>query len=183
MAEESKFVEVAHATAEEILRPPLSVRRHAALLYEVTVDNNLSLTVDPKQPVRGDSAFQTDLCIFEAKSDSVVIPRVVLEFKAGITTHDVLTYSAKARKHKQVYPYLRYGIVVSAVAAVPRRFFVHNESLDFFAALQNTKNTELQQFFSRLLKAEVEASRRLESIAFGGVRPRVFRTEVQIDAL
>lgn len=75
MAEESKFVDVAQATVGEILRPPLSLRRHAALLYEVTVDNNLSLTVDPQQPVRGGSAFQTDLCVFEAKSDRVVIPR------------------------------------------------------------------------------------------------------------
>jgi hypothetical protein len=180
MPEESKFVAEAQAAAEKVLRPPLSIRRGAALLYEVTVDNNLSLTVNPKRPVRGDSAFQTDLCVFDTKSDDIVIPRVVLEFKTGITTHDVLTYSAKARKHKQVYPYLRYGLVVSNAPAVPRRFFVHNESLDFFAAMANT--TELQGFFSRLLKAEVEASRQLESIAFGNTRPHLFRMEVQVDA-
>src|SRR5689334_122662 len=107
MAEESKFVEVALAAAQRILEPPLSVKRGAALLYEVTVDNMLALTVDPKRPVRGDAAFQTDLCVFEAKAGEVVIPRVVLEFKVRISTHDILTYSAKARKHKQVYPYLR----------------------------------------------------------------------------
>jgi hypothetical protein len=183
MAEESKFVEEAHAAAEQVLQPPLSIRRGAALLYEVTVDNNLSLTVDPKRPVRGDSAFQTDLCVFEAKSADIVIPRVVLEFKTRITTHDVITYSAKARKHKQVYPYLRYGLVVSDVADVPRRFFVHNESLDFFAALKNTKDAELQGFFSRLLTAEVETSRQLENIAFGNLRPRFFRMEVKVEAL
>ena len=32
-----------------------------------------------------------------------------MEFKQGLSTHDVLTYSAKATRHKQVYPYLRYG--------------------------------------------------------------------------
>ena len=32
------------------------------------------------------------------------IPRVVMEFKPRITTHDVIIYSAKARKHKQIYP-------------------------------------------------------------------------------
>jgi hypothetical protein len=99
MAEESKLVAEAQSAAEQVLRPPLSIKRGAALLYEVAVDNNLSLTVDPKHPIRGDSAFQTDLCVFEAKSDDIVIPRVVLEFKTRITTHDVLTYSAKARKH------------------------------------------------------------------------------------
>jgi hypothetical protein len=103
MPEESKFVAEAQAAAAQVLVHPLSIRRGAALLYEVIVDNNLSLTVDPKRPVRGDSAFQTDLCVFEAKSDDIVIPRVVLEFKTRMTTHDVLTYSAKARKHKQVY--------------------------------------------------------------------------------
>jgi len=183
MAEESKFVEKAHDAAKQVLQPPLSIQRGPALLYEVTVDNNLSLTVDPKHPVRGDSAFQTDLCVFEAKADDIVIPRVVLEFKTTITTHDVLTYSAKARKHKQVYPYLRYGLVVSNEPVVPRRFFIHNESLDFFAALKNTNDSELRDFFSRLLKAEVETSKQLERIAFGSFRPHLFRMEVTVDAI
>jgi len=103
MATESSFVEVAQKVAENILLPPLFVLRGAALLYQVTVDNQLLPTVDLKRPVRGNSAFQTDLCIFEKKSEDVSIPRVVMEFKTRITTHDVLTYSAKATKHKQVY--------------------------------------------------------------------------------
>src|SRR6266700_4249394 len=126
MAEESKFVDIALLATQKALEPPLSVRRGAALLYQVTVDNKWALTGYPKQPMRGDSAFQTDLCVFDQKSDGVVIPRVVLEFKTSITTHDVITYSAKARKHKQVYPYLRYGLVVLNSAVVPRRFFIHN---------------------------------------------------------
>jgi hypothetical protein len=123
MAEESSFVDIAFQAAEQALEPPLLIRRGAALLYQVTVDNRLSLTVDPKRPMRGESAFQTDLCVFEQKSPDVVIPRVVLEFKTSITTHDVLTYSAKARKHKQVYPYLRYGVVMSKDTSVPGRLF------------------------------------------------------------
>ena len=111
MAKESPFVEVAKQVAAQTLRPPLYVQHGAALLYQVTVDNQLSLTVDVKHPTRGNSAYQTDLCIFEKKSEDVSIPRVVMEFKTRITTHDALTYSAKATKHKQVYPYLRYGIV------------------------------------------------------------------------
>ncbi|MCX7960625.1 MAG: hypothetical protein N2653_03490 [Burkholderiales bacterium] len=183
MADESSFVAVALKAAGEVLQPPLSIRRGAALLYEVTVDNNLALTVDPKNPVRGDSAFQTDLCVFEAKSEKVVLPRVVIEFKTKITTHEVLTYSAKARKHKQVYPYLRYGIVVSDIPIVPRRFFVHNESLDFVAALSETTGTQLRKFFAQLLKVEVEASRCLENIAFGSLRTHLFRTGVHVGEL
>lgn len=181
MTEESKFVGEAQAAAELALQAPLFIQRHATLLYQVTVDNNLELSVDPKKPKRGDSGFQTDLCVFEEKSSDVVIPRVVLEFKGGITTHDVLTYSAKARKHKQVYPYLRYGLIVADVPTVPRRVFVHNESLDFFAAMRNNHADYLQGFFARLISVEVEASRKLESIAFGEFRPVLYRSEVQLD--
>jgi hypothetical protein len=183
MAEESIFVQTALEAARGLLQPPLSIQRGAALLYEVTVDNKLTLTVDPKRPVRGDSAFQTDLCVFESKENDILIPRVVLEFKIKITTHDILTYSAKARKHKNVYPYLRYGLIASNEAVVPRRFFIHNESLDFFAALRNTNVTELRNWFSNLISAEVKTSRQLESISFGGHRPQFFRTELQIEAV
>ena len=106
---EDPFVEEALRAAAEILDEPLVVRRGAALLYQITVNNRLKLVVNPKRPTRGQSAFQTDLCIFEKVSEGVEIPRVVMEFKPDISTHDVLTYSTKARKHKQVYPYLRYG--------------------------------------------------------------------------
>ena len=183
MAAESEFVEVAKKVAEAILPAPLLVKRGAALLYQVTVDNQLSQTVNVKHPVRGNSAFQTDLCVFEQKSEDVSIPRVVMEFKTGISTHDVLTYSAKATKHKQVYPYLRYGIVASAIATVPGRLFTHNESLDFCACVEGLEGKKLSDFFAELLTAEVEASRRLEAIAFGSVRTRLFRTEIILHGL
>lgn len=183
MATESSFVVLAKGVAETILLPPLRVARGAALLYQVTVDNQLSLTVDVKHPTRGSSAFQSDLCVLEAKSKDVSIPRVVMEFKTHITTHDVLTYSAKATKHKQVYPYLRYGIVASEETSVPGRLFTHNESLDFCASVSGLSDKELREFFASLLSAEVESSRRLESIAFGSVRTRLYRSEVILSAL
>lgn len=43
---------------------------------------------------------------------------------AGIgdaSSHDVLLYSAKAAKHKYIYPYLRYGFVVVGLQALERR--------------------------------------------------------------
>lgn len=181
MAEESKFVALAFEAADGVLKTPFHIKRGASLLYEVTVDNMLTVKVEPKRPVRGDSAFQTDLCIFEKKSEEVSIPRVVLEFKTRITTHDILTYSAKARKHKQVYPYLRYGLIASDMAAVPRRFFVHNESLDFCAAISTHRIGDLPQFFEILSQSEVEASRKLESVAFGKHRPSLYRSEIVFD--
>jgi len=183
MATESAFVELAKDVAEKVLPPPLFVHRGAALLYQVTVDNQLSITVNVKRPSRGSSAFQTDLCIFEKKSEEVSIPRVVMEFKTRITTHDVLTYSAKASKHKQVYPYLRYGIVASDETSVPGRLFTHNDSLDFCASVSGLESKELSEFFASLLAAEVESSRRLEAIAFGSVRTRLFRSEIILNGM
>jgi hypothetical protein len=178
---EDEFVDIALAAAQEVLGPPLSIRRGAALLYEVTVDNRLQLTIDPRAPRRGQSAFQTDLAVFETVGDGVDIPRVVLEFKQLLSTHDVLTYSAKARKHKQVYPYLRYGLVVSSDAALPGRFFRHNEALDFGVAAAAYGQSRLHQLFEGLLKVEVEASRTLERIFYGGLRTAVFRFGVEVD--
>jgi hypothetical protein len=182
MAEESPFVAIAQAVAEKILRPPLQVKRGAPLLYEIKVNNNLEV-MEPeriRKPTRGASAFQTDLCIFEERSLDVFIPRVVIEFKTRITTHDVLTYSAKAIKHKQIYPYLRYGILASGEKTVPGRVFTHNEGLDFFASVAGLEGSRLKAFLASLLNSEVASSRCLESIAFGKLKTRLFRTEVQV---
>lgn len=147
-------------------------------MYQVTVDNALELTVHPARPTRGTSAFETDLCVIEEKPSGVKIPRVVLEFKGKITTHDVLIYSAKARKHKQVYPYLRYGVVMSDETSVPGRVFTHNESLDFALALHNFKTNRLHATLASAIEAEVQASRTLENIQFGDKGAiYLFRTE------
>ncbi len=183
MATESKFVSMALKVAQKILSPPLQVSRGAALLYQVAVDNRLELAVKIKQPSRGNSAFQTDLCVFEKISEDVSIPRIVLEFKTSITTHDVLTYSAKASKHKQVYPYLRYGIIASDETIVPGRLFTHNESLDFCACVAGLSDDDLRNLLKTIFLAEIESSRRLESIAFGSVKTRLFRNEVVLNTL
>ena len=180
MPAESEFVGLAKQIADETLPAPLIVQRGAALLYQVTVDNKLALTVEVKHPRRGNSAFQTDLCVFDNVSEDILIPRVVMEFKTRITTHDVITYSAKAAKHKQVYPYLRYGIIASGISAVPGRLFTHNEALDFCAAVGGLTGAGLRDFLAALLTLEVAASRRLEDIAYGKVSTRLFRTEIAI---
>lgn len=178
---EDPFVATAMAAAEEVLAPPLKILRGKALFYQVTVDNRLKIKIDPKRPMRGQSAFQTDLCVFEMLDTETEIPRVVLEFKPGLSTHDVLIYSAKARKHKQIYPYLRYGLVIGNEAKVPGKFFTHNEGLDFCVAAASYKANRLHEIFARLLKAEVQASRNLEAVAFGVKAVHVYRTDVVLD--
>lgn len=183
MAEESLFVAIAYEIAKQILTPPFRVARAAPLLYEIQVNNALEVmsTNQVRNPKRGTSAFQTDLCIFEDKTPDIAIPRVVIEFKTGITTHDVLTYSAKAVKHKQIYPYLRYGVVASGEKCVPGRVFRHNEGLDFFVAVAGLHESEFHSIFQSLLQDEMKASKLLEDIFFGSVKTRQtrqFRTEV-----
>lgn len=180
MTTESPFVAIAHTVAENLLSPPFRMLRGAPLLYEIRVDNNLeSMNADQiRRPKRGASAFQTDLCIFEDKNGNASIPRVVIEFKTGITTHDILTYSAKATKHKQIYPYLRYGVLASEERTVPGRVFTHNKDLDFFATVDGLQEGKFRDLFASLLQDEIETSKRLENIAFGVVKTRLFRTEV-----
>ncbi|MBK8401433.1 MAG: hypothetical protein IPL29_10395 [Propionivibrio sp.] len=182
MAQESPFVDVALSVAEKIFCRPIRVVRGAPLLYEITVNNSLEVMTQEqiRHPKRGASAFQTDLCILEEKSPDVTIPRVVLEFKTKITTHDILTYSAKATKHKQIYPYLRYGIIASEERKVPRRFFTHNDGLDFFVSVAGLDGNSFEKFLEKFLVAEIASSQRLEEIAFGSTETRVFRNEVEL---
>ena len=58
MNRENEFVEVALASARDVIGPPLSIERHKSLLYRVEVNNRLEMTVDPHNPKRGQSAFQ-----------------------------------------------------------------------------------------------------------------------------
>jgi hypothetical protein len=183
MPAESLFVETAHNLIKRELKgQPLEVKRGAVLLYQVTVDNRLQVMGRDRiqAPKRGDSAFQTDLCVFEHVED-VLLPRVVLEFKTSMTTHDVLTYSTKAEKHKTIYPYLRYGFVASKDTHVPRRFFTHNEGLDFCLCTAGLSDRESAKLFAETLKDELECSRRLERVAFGNERARLFRNHVVIE--
>lgn len=167
-----------------MLRPPRFIRRSAALLYEITVNNQLQVTIDPREPMRGQSAFQTDLCVFETVAAGVDLPRVVLEFKSRLTTHDILTYSAKAQKHKQIYPHLRYGLIIANVETIPSRFFKHNDALDFCVAAATFRaDQRVHETLAALLEAEVATSRRLESIAFDKARTRMFRTEIVLEEL
>ncbi len=183
MAAESTFVEIAKTfIAKDLHALSLKVERGAVLLYQVTVDNYLRVMGEDqiRHPKRGDSAFQTDLCIFEERSEDIWLPRVVLEFKTSITTHDVLTYSAKAAKHKQIYPYLRYGLVASDEDRVPGRFFTHNEALDFCLSLRGLSDESTRATLMQLLNDELDCSRQLENIAFGKGGARVFRTQVVV---
>src|SRR4051794_22853450 len=70
----------------------------ANLIYKVIVGRDLKFYPAKTVPPRGlGFAFQTDLCLFEHIDNGKDIPRVVFEFKIGLSTHDIILYSTKAR--------------------------------------------------------------------------------------
>lgn len=109
------------------------------LFYEMTVNQDLIIKVrDIKKPTRGKSAFQTDICLYEMRDKDLSFPLVVFEFKLNPSTHDIIVYSAKARKHKQVNPWLRYGLLICGTDQIPiNKFLKHNEFLDFCVSIRS----------------------------------------------
>jgi hypothetical protein len=177
---ESSFVNVFAESAHAIYGNKLVVKRRQSLLYELLLDTALELyPKTPKDPKRGYSAFQTDLCIYEKRGE-IEFPRIVIEFKTKITTHDVITYSAKAGKHKAIYPGLRYGLLASEIDSIPDRFFIHNENIDFFiAAKQYKSNVQLKKLIRALVDNEIKTARNIEKINFGGAKYDYYRTLVE----
>ena len=122
----------------EVLRDQLpdeyEVETGKSILYKMIV--NARGRLQPSnyaKPKRGQFAFQTDILISNDK-----VPLVVIETKSGgFSTHDVLTYSTKAAKHKEVYPYLRYGFIVGGRDRIDRKFFIHNSGIDFAIATED----------------------------------------------
>ncbi len=79
-------------------------------------------------------AYETDLLILENGKSGVMQPRLVIEGKLdSITTHGAITYSEKASTHKNVFPFLRYGILIGNRKhyPLPGRLFRHGAYFDF----------------------------------------------------
>ena len=116
-------------------------------------------------PVITTNKYETDILISDISTDGSWIPRVIIECKLKkVTTHDALTYSAKASSHRAVHPYLRYGFLAGGRAdyALPARLIRHGQQFDFMISWKEMKasSTEWKSFCSLILE-EAEASRKL----------------------
>ena len=92
---------------------------------------------------------------------------MVVEFKLGsVTSHDALTYSAKAATHKTVHPYLRYGIVIGGYEGpVPQRLIRHGQQFDFMVTLASRALTpEDRERLVGLLQVELQASQTMDKL-------------------
>lgn len=86
-----------------------------------------------------------------------------------ITTHDAITYSQKAATHKQIHPYLRYGIMVGnrKKYPLPGRLFRHGAHFDFMLSWIGNEPTENElTILVAVIEDEIEASQRLEEIIY-----------------
>ncbi|MEH2567769.1 hypothetical protein [Bradyrhizobium sp. AZCC 2289] len=165
----------------EVLASALSndyqVQQGASLLYRIEIDGTGKISNDGEgAPRRGQYAFQTDVLVSKAE-----IPLVVVELKSGtFSSHDVITYSFKAQRHKQVYPYLRYGFAVIGLEALGRRFVTHNEGFDFAVALPTASCVETE--LVAIVRRQVTyAERMIAMMGSGRLRLRRYEETVEID--
>ena len=111
--------------------------------------------------------FETDMVVYE-KVDGVVKPRVIVEAKLDrITTHDAITYSYKAEKHKSITPYVRYGIMIGEREhyPLPGRLFRHGTSFDFMFSFKGDRPDAAEwEAFVALIRREVLYSRQTEEM-------------------
>ena len=114
-----------------------------------------------------ETSFETDMVVYE-KANGKIIPRVIIESKVGsVTTHDAITYSHKAMYHKNVIPFVRYGIMLGAreTYPLPGRLFRHGTNFDFlFSFVDYEPSRKELDVFVDMLKREITYSRQIEEI-------------------
>jgi hypothetical protein len=163
---EQQFSDLLCKTLKAKFEPAYAVSEKKALLYKIHLDPDLHIQPAPStgaeiQPKRGVYAFETDLLVEHARR-----PLVVFELKLGISSHDVITYSAKAAKHKEIYPFLRYGLLIGGQASVDARFFTHNFDLDFVLAMSLDDTTLVEQFRRFTISRRTKSNRQSASSKF-----------------
>lgn len=128
----------------------------------------LSYDLDFVADRQGAISFETDLLIYE--KTEVIKPRVIIEAKCKtVSSHDAITYSYKAQAHKNVTPYLRYGIMLGNRRhyPLPGRLFRHGTNFDFMISFKGYKlTTEEQGAFVDLIKKEIKYSRQIEEMMY-----------------
>lgn len=114
--------------------------------------------------------YETDILIFEQIDETRWRPRIIVEAKINsVTTHDAITYSQKAKTHKNVHPYLRYGILIGNRKdyPLPGRLFRHGQYFDFMLSWKSIKGDKSEwNTLIEILKSEYEASLTLDEIIF-----------------
>lgn len=159
-----------------------AVKSNENLLYKVTVNESFEFEPnDPKDPKRGNYAFQTDLLITKNDND---LPLVVIETKyGGFSTHDILTYSTKALKHKEVFPFIRYGLLVGGIDKITNKFFIHNVGFDFAYALNDINDSSGVVKLIKIIEVQLKNAESILDIFKNKNRTKSFNTTISIEKI
>ena len=146
----------------------MEIETKISLLYSVCFDDSGALQLglnNAGEPIRGGgTGFEQDVLIFERTpgKDTSIIPRVILEVKLnGVTTHDAIVYSEKARRIRSIYPYLRYGLLLGGMFTIPGRVLRLGQEFDFIATASEKPPKDEVDWFVKAIKREIKASKDL----------------------
>ena len=147
----------------------------------------------------GDNAFRTDIALLygsqedkekknREKEYNGEVYLVIIEVKgsgSSITTNDILDYSSRAKRHKNIYPWLRYGMVWSSPEkrSVPKKFYMNNESLVFAFNFEGDVNKNFQNFYENILRKQIITSLNLHGILNGKTGSPYFSSKVDFGSM
>lgn len=163
------------------IRQPCVAKARKFLFYRIPIDNELQIKANPGLPKRDGTGFQTDFCVYEKKANDIEIPRIVIEFKIKPSTHGFIISSSNARRHKSIYPYLRYGLISIDEPCIAEKFCNHHDGgLDFYLTLGTCQDKQSKfDLIEKLIEQELKVSETLESIYYGNnARYILYQTKI-----
>lgn len=167
--------------------PGLEVETGISIFYSLyfNEDGNIPINQNEKgEPIRGGgTGFEQDILVYERVSGQTsIVPRVAIEVKfSGVTTHDAIVYSEKARRLRNVYPYLRYGFLVGDVPSLPARLVRLGTDFDFIIRTGNPPLQPENEQIITLLKEEIETSRELGLIFHGKANIQLLHRKIILE--
>jgi len=186
MGAEEAFGEKLAKRLRPVLPSKYSIETKRSLLYAVSFDDQgvLQLGQNPnREPTRGGgTGFEQDLLLFERSSDgqTSIIPRVSVELKfGGVSTHDSIVYSEKARRIRTIYPFVRYGLILGGVEHVPARTLRLGTEFDFIVATPDRISSAALDRISKLLRLELRLSSKITAVLRGRVRIAVLHRSLK----
>lgn len=147
--------------------PGYSLETGVSIFYSLYIDEDGNIPINQNEkgePIRGrGTGFEQDILLYErVAGQTSIVPRVAIEVKfGGVTTHDAIIYCEKARRLRNVYPYLRYGFLISDLPSLPPRLFRIGADFDFIIRISNPPLHEEQDQLIALLMEEIETSQKL----------------------
>lgn len=167
--------------------PDYELKPGISIFYSLYIDEGGNIPINQNEngePIRGNgTGFEQDILLYERVSGQThIVPRVAIEVKfGGVTTHDAIVYSEKARRLRYVYPYLRYGFLIGGVPSLPPRLLRLGTDFDFILRMSNPPLQKEKDQLTSLLKEEIETSQKLGQIFSRKASVEFLRRKVTID--